>query len=261
MPAMQTRTLRALALSVAAGLMVLAGPTAAGAATTIGQTFTPPAGGCGSGTDLQTTSPGSSYAAPADGVITSWSHQANETPPELQFKVARSVGGNDYTIVGESTSQAMTAGELNTFPTRIPVQAGDVIGFHVGTTGSCIEPTAAGFGYHYLFANVAAGTTTGFFDGGGGGGQLDVSAELEPDADADGFGDETQDQCPADAGPGEGCPADSPNPNPPLTNPPTVKPTGKRAAALRKCKRIKKKTKSGRKARKKCKRKAKRLPI
>jgi hypothetical protein len=50
----------------------------------------------------------------------------------------------------------MTPDSLNTFPTRIPVEAGDVIGFFVAALGSCgSDPTVVGFGYHYKFLDAA----------------------------------------------------------------------------------------------------------
>jgi hypothetical protein len=260
MPSVRMRSTRALALSAAVATIGLVGAPKAGAATTIGQTFTPPPGGCGPATNLQSTSPGSSYAAPSAGVITSWSHEANATPPELVFKVARHGGGASFTIIGESQQEAMTPDSLNTFPTRIPVEAGDVIGFFVAQTGSCMS-TVVGFGHHYQFLNLAPGVTADLF--GDGFSQLDVSAELEPDTDGDGYGDETQDPCPSEAGTDGPCPT----PAPPTTSPPTTTPsttnetTGRRAAALKKCKRLKKKTKKAKTRRKKCRKKAKRLPV
>ena len=132
-----------LALSVVVGLIGLVGPSSAGAATQIGQTFAP-ATGC---TDIQTQFPtataGASYAAPIPGVITSWSFLAGSSPapPQLKLKVARQVSGNDYTIVGESGLANPAPGVLNTFPTRIPVRVGDVIGFYNNTDlgGRCGE--------------------------------------------------------------------------------------------------------------------------
>lgn len=239
------------ALLIAIGAAALAAPAAAGAATTLGQTFTPSAGGCGSATNLQSTSPGSSYAAPSDGVITAWSHQANATPPELALKVARAAGGNWFTIVGGSAPQTMTPDSLNSFPTRIPVEAGDVIGFFVAASGSCgSDGGVVGFGYHYKFADIAPGITDELFDSGAT--QLDVSAELEPDADGDGFGDESQDQCPTDAGAQGECPVSPPAVTPQITG----GATGLRAAAMKKCKR-----KKGKRARGKCRKRAGRLPV
>ena len=58
---------------MAAGLVVLASPAPAGAATQIGETFLPDQMGSECSDNfirLQGTSPGGQYAAPADGVIT-----------------------------------------------------------------------------------------------------------------------------------------------------------------------------------------------
>ena len=82
-----------LALSVVVGLIGLAGPSAAGAATQIGQTFAPATGCTDIQTQFQTATAGASYAAPIPGVITSWSFLAGSSPapPQLKLKVARQV--------------------------------------------------------------------------------------------------------------------------------------------------------------------------
>ena len=194
----RTRLARLIATVAGAGVLALAGGGAdAGAATQIGQTFTPPSGCDFPLTQIQTTSPGSIYAAPTDGVITSWSFMAAVAEqPRLKLKVARAVGGNDFLIVGDSPAEAPAAGVLNTFPTRISVHAGDVIGFHNVTQGICGMLAPMGYASHNTPMNVEAqaGTTTTFSPGSF---RLDISALLEPDADRDGFGDETQDACPA----------------------------------------------------------------
>jgi hypothetical protein len=175
------------------GALLLALPTAATAATQIGETFTPDTPDSND-TLLQSGSPGGQYAAPFSGVITSWGFQAGPDPPELNFKAARHAGGDNFTIVGESGLETgIIANALNTFPTRIPVQAGDVIGFFVGDAGEVRRTGVIGYtvgnddddldqsvGRTDLYAPVE-------------GHQLDLSAMLEPDCDADGFGDETQD--------------------------------------------------------------------
>jgi hypothetical protein len=195
---MRRQTLGSLA--VAFGLVAAPGPSAAVAATPIGELF-PASNLCGpmvpgppSPTFLQTTSPANRYAAPSAGVITSWSHQAGPGPPELRLKVARPTGGNMYTIVGESPFETPDPGVVNTFANvRIPVQAGDVIGFAVRVSGSCGRSggDAPGYGTSNNGSDVPVGTNAEFtpvplF-------QLSVSAALEPDCDSDGFGDETQD--------------------------------------------------------------------
>ena len=185
-----------LALSVVVGLIGLVGPSSAGAATQIGQTFAPATGCTDIQTQFQTATAGASYAAPIPGVITSWSFLAGSSPapPQLKLKVARQVSGNDYTIVGESGLVNPAPGVLNTFPTRIPVRVGDVIGFYNNTDlgGRCGE-LGGGINFvHFKFEDVQPGTTTTF---GTSSFRLDVSALVEPDADSDGFGDETQDGC------------------------------------------------------------------
>src|SRR5215210_3796357 len=113
---------RTFALSVAVGLVGLAGPSSAGAATQLGETFAPsPSCGSGPTTRLQLTSPQAKYAAPFAGVITSWSFQAGGSPPTLRLKVAHRDGAGPIIIVGESGVEVPSANPLNTFETRIPV--------------------------------------------------------------------------------------------------------------------------------------------
>jgi hypothetical protein len=189
----QARAYGTLALSVGVGLIGLVSPSSAGAATQIGETFAP--GDCDGGFIYITTgSPGGSYAAPAPGVITSWSFQGGSTPTQLRLKIGRPAGGNNYTIVGEGKLESPPVGVLTSFPVRISVQAGDVLGFYL-VSGKCGVFTAD-YPYAFLAGDAAPGTTAAFTPGGTF--KWDISALLEPDADNDGFGDETQDQCPTD---------------------------------------------------------------
>jgi hypothetical protein len=180
-----------LALVVAAaGLMVA--PGGAGAATAIGDTFAPGSGCLGMQTRVQSTSPGEQYSAKSDGVITRWSFEAGATPPQLRFKVARSAGGDNFTVIGESPLVTPAAGTLNSFLTRIPVRTGDMIGFYNATVGNC-ETVQTGYTFHaFLNVDVPPGSTETFSANPGE--KLDVSALLEPDCDKDGLGDETQDK-------------------------------------------------------------------
>ena len=187
------RGLPALAVAVAVVF-----PTLAGAATQVGQTFDAPFGCTADGTAVQSGSPGGQYAAPFAGVITSWSHEAGASPPQLKLKVARPLGGNDFMIVGDSPLESPVPGQLNTFANvRISVQAGDVIGRYAATSGGGCAGSGAGY-VHHGFAGDPPPGTSATFTGPFGGNPLNFSATLEPDADNDGFGDETQDSCPAD---------------------------------------------------------------
>ena len=174
----------------------------ANAATDMGGTFVPASGSVGV-TFFQTTSPGASYAAPSNGVITQWSFRADGSPPTLKLKVLRSAGGGNYRVVGESALTSQVPSQLNTHSTRIPVQTGDVIGLYVemaaGPTAYTQGSGNAFFGLSGLAGDPPPGTTDSSLNEGQF--PLDVAARLEPDADGDGFGDESQDNCPAVANP------------------------------------------------------------
>jgi hypothetical protein len=199
---------------VAVALVGLAIAAPASAATQIGQTF-PAEQTCDSITWLQSGSPGGQYAAPFAGVITSWSFHAHTVyGPELTFKVARHAGGNDFTIVGEEGPRTTTPGMLTTYPARISVQAGDVIGFRIVSGGPVCARYALGYSAHKRVADPSPGTTATFTpDDTPSGFQLSVSAVLEPDCDNDGFGDETQDPEPV----GPACPQPPPKADRTLT--------------------------------------------
>jgi hypothetical protein len=191
---------RTIPVAVIVATALMAAPSGASGATTIGETFTPSAFCDTSRTRLQSVSPGGQYSAPSDGVITRWSFQAGGAPPDLRFKVGRAVPGSDltmnaaFTIVGESILQTNLApNTLNSFFTRIPVMTGDVIGFFNATTStaSCGQGGATGYTAHVFIGDPHPGDTQTFtFQATS---KWDVSALLEGDCDNDGFGDETQD--------------------------------------------------------------------
>ena len=165
--------------------------------------------------------------------------------------VARSAGGNDFTIVGSSPVKSPALGQLNTYnDVRIPVHAGDVIGLYNNSVGGLLSRDTAGYAYHLLLAADPSPSDTDTYIAPAPvspGPQLDVSAVLEADCDGDKFGDETQD-------------ADTSSCNPPAPTPPTTTTasaaTGQRAAAKKHCK---KKPKGPKRA--KCLKKAKKLPV
>ncbi len=175
------------------------GVPAAGAATTVGSTS--PAGAFSGGRAIvqRITDPGSpSYTTPA-GVITSWSYQSSTgtTAGQVRLVVFRPLGGNDYFVVARSDFGDATATDQTfSFPTRIGVQAGDVLGLRstgpalVGTAHQGSDQTAG-----FSVADPAPGetVTASSFSGPD---RLDASAVVEPDADADGLGDESQDRNP-----------------------------------------------------------------
>jgi hypothetical protein len=196
--------LRRLAVGVCAlGALALA-PSPAGAAVTIGETFTPNAGfQCQNDTWFQGAfpdPPAVQYSAPTDGVITSWSFDAAATATKLlRFKtlrIAPSTGEPTYDIVGRSAHEHPPANQTSSFETRIPVKAGDLIGIYAEGTNVPCKRAMSGYLIYFQFGDIALGERSTFVDESGF--QLDLAAQLEPDADGDGFGDETQDQCPSD---------------------------------------------------------------
>jgi hypothetical protein len=184
--------LRRLALVlIATGALWL--PATAGAATQLGETFASENGGDPGATHLQSSSPGDQYTAGFRGVITSWSHLAATPPGQVKLKVARSLGGDSFLIVGESAAIAPPAGALITIPAQIPVEPGDVIGNY--TSGQFYGRSTSNPAYRmrYLYpGDPPAGSTNTYppavqY-------QVNIAATLEPDCDNDGFGDESQDQ-------------------------------------------------------------------
>jgi hypothetical protein len=190
-----TKGRRTLALSLVVGLIGLVGAASASAAVQVGETFTPPMGDAGEFTTVQSGSPGGQYAMPSAGVVTSWSYRsAASFLNPIKLKIARPAGGTNFTIVGEDgPNPAPAANTLYTFPARIAVQAGDVLGLRIPPPGvRFFRETAGGYVEHLVAGDPPPGTTTAFTSTSSVV-QLDVSAILEPDCDNDGFGDETQD--------------------------------------------------------------------
>jgi len=174
---------------LAVSLFILVAAASATAATQIGQTFSPEGFGLGDQTHAQIASPGAQYAAPFDGVVTSWSFQASNAASQIKLKIARPVGPNTFTVTGESSLKTPTLNQLNTYSEGIPMQTGDVLGLFV-TSSSVFFRNAPGYATSGESGDVLPGATGGSDSTAF---QLDVSATLEPDCDNDGFGDETQD--------------------------------------------------------------------
>ena len=210
------------AIAVAAAAVAVIAPASAGAAITVGSTFTPINFACtNTAVMLQTTSPSDAYVVPTAGVLTSWSHEGGGNPPSsLKLEVGRAtVGSGQFLIVGNSAGKVPVAAAMNTYTDiSIPVQAGDFLGLRSeGMFRDCGVIDSA-YTVNYLGTvdpapgdPLDADNTSGL--------RLDVSATLEPDCDADGLGDETED---ADI---SSCiPVQPPVVTPPVVTPPPVVP-------------------------------------
>ena len=211
-------------VSVAAVIFVAcAAPVAA--SQTVGQNFIPSATCTGNNTYYPFTSPApSQYDAQSAGVITSWKFTTGADPiPGFRFKVGHLTGADSIkTLASETTDLAAVSSE--THPVRIPVAAGDRIGFYLPAPAVCTQTNAgASFGAGYAGGDQAPNTTTSYIFQSNF--KYPLSAQVEGDVDGDGFGDETQDTCIGTGGPKAGCPATNTGTGaqPPASD--TIKPT------------------------------------
>ena len=172
-------------------LSVTAGASPAAAAVTIGQIGPPPmgSGACGNGLDLiqPTVSAGNPYVVPNSGGVTSWKVTSWTTlggggPEQRALKVFRKIAEPaSYEVVAHDGPRALTPGGTagNTFPTALPVQAGDVLGLHMTTIGQCrIDATDS-----FLLATTDLGDGQSFSGFGSATGRLEVEAVVAPTSD------------------------------------------------------------------------------
>ena len=152
---------------------------------------------------------------PSDGVIVRW--RIRSTTGGWAPQVVRPEAGGTYRSVitgakvqvAAPNDQAGFPPYIRSFPTRLPVKSGDILGVN-GDPQS--QTVAKGGGPVLVFGPALADGESGtpsqlpFL--------LPVNADLEPDADGDGFGDITQDGCPASSATQGSCPPDPPPPPP-----------------------------------------------
>jgi hypothetical protein len=159
-----------------------------------------------------------SATAPVSGVITEWKVNAalikpgEEIPPEAEaighiyrqtLDVFRPAGGSNYTLAAQAEGGNLNLTGVSTYSSRIPVQAGDLLGLGGPIVFYCqTEDPADTIGA--VKATPAVGATAAFTTVAGA--QLPVVAKIEPDVDGDGYGDETQDKCPQSAAYQTPCP-------------------------------------------------------
>lgn len=185
-------------------------PVASALTTAVGEVFKPDAANsCVPGfgnTSLElfqtAREDGTSYAVPTAGVITSWSfHGTGSQPGIVTLRVYRhtaSGGVDQFTPVAEDgDARNLLGDQLFTFPTRVPVSAGDIIGLRAQTPGGICASTG-GTGDTYRSLGTASATPIGASASypETSGLKIDVAAGVEADVDGDGFGDDTQDACP-----------------------------------------------------------------
>jgi hypothetical protein len=206
--------LKLVTAALAAVLSIsLLGPTGASAATEFGNGCVANQTAVGVTAISMANAPGNPLPATilSSGVITRW--RLTVVPIEEVFlsetlKIFRPTGVGQFQVVGESAPVTVVGG-ATTYPTRIPVKAGDHIGGTVaggGETGALFCETGnLGDRLGFVAGNPTNGST-GALVLEEAGLQLPIVVSVEPDADNDGFGDETQDQCPQSATTQGACP-------------------------------------------------------
>jgi hypothetical protein len=209
-----------MAMIAAAALAVslLGAAPGAFAATTYGSECQGDLAFMGPTTALESLGP--AKGMPVSGVITAWKMKGTSftVMSTQRLKVARRAGGSEPVITAETAPVVIGIAEKGV-ATRLPVQAGDLIGLssqdETGYTDLCSAGGATN-GVSAVKGDVTVGETAAV--GSATTGQaLPVRVTIEPDADGDGFGDETQDACPTSALVQTACPILAP---PPATTPP-----------------------------------------
>jgi hypothetical protein len=193
------------------------------------------------------------YEIPGDGVLTSWrtfaTISANVGPERL--KVLHPVSAGSFRVVAASAyanSFSTVDNAEVSFPTRIPVIAGDLIALGVGPVSATQSKPHCRFVHDSAVWASKVGLddppdSTAVLPWGAANPpsttRVSIAATLEPDLDRDDFGDETQDRCIGVAGSDHGCaPATTPPPSGPPAPAPlvavsgvTISPTAFRAAS------------------------------
>jgi hypothetical protein len=199
----------AITVVAISGTLSLCGAPTASAATQVGNACVGDRAETGFVTLLQLANAGGppSISVPQAGVITKWGASVIPYPGGIseKLKVFRPAAGPlNFTAVGESTTQPIVGG-VNSFDTRVPVQAGDRLGVS-GTPGAiyCEAASAPTDVMGVLASDPPLGSIATFTEQPNA--QASITATVEPDVDGDGYGDETQDKCPQSAATQAPCP-------------------------------------------------------
>jgi hypothetical protein len=261
--------MRSLLASGVLFVVAMAAPATSAGSTVLGSSLAPNGGSvqvgiCDPLCTLIVTSVGSfnPVTSPDNGVVVSWATSSSDPPmvtSTARFRVLRYLGANHWIGAGtgpiEHTTAAYTTDSFTLKP-GVPIQTGDYIGVDSTRDDSAGVATLArplGPINMVFFGTPLADGGPDQVSAPTPGIEAYVQATVEPDADGDRFGDETQDQCLGTAGSANGC---VPPPQVQGPAPAAVASTGRRAAALAKCKRIR-----NRIARKRCRKRALALPL
>lgn len=129
------------------------------------------------------------------GVVTQWSTfaappQAN--PQAMRVAMMRGTDPN-YTVAGRTNLETMVPGVINTFTTRVPVQAGDRVAV-TASWGPCMFSSTTPSVHYCTSCNPDVGEMV-IADQTDLDRQVNAQVYVELDGDSDGWGDESQDNC------------------------------------------------------------------
>lgn len=222
------RSIPGLGLLAALGVWAILGATAAQAdVVTVGSPLSAPfphPGGFGqvTVTNLILPEPGANVTSPVDGTIIRWRLSGASGGP---FRLRVLTPGSGMTFTGAGTSEPRTPSGTATeaFTANLPIHAGQQIGLDLSDPSDAVGiQSSLGLGARFGFSgSLLADGDAQMFSMGASDEELGFNADVET----------------------------------PAANVPTPT-TGRRAAALAKCKK-----KHSHRARKKCKKKAQRLPV
>ena len=169
----------------------------AGTSQVIGQTSGMPAACPAYLTVVQhTTGTTPSYEVTAPGVVTSFSYESDADPGQVRALVFTKTATNSFQLVGKSAFQTVAPSTVNTFPTRIPVPAGALLGGQVSSSAMRCAYFPSSSGDEFKVGPFDPDTSSTMNTVGSYTGRWNISAVVESDADGDGYGDVTQDLCP-----------------------------------------------------------------
>lgn len=167
-----------LSLVIGAAWMLALGSSASASPVTIGSplTGTFKANVCVSEpcTLAQGALPGATLTAPITGTIIRW--RMIDGASVFHYKL-RVIGGSGPTYTGAGTSAAATpiGAGIETFPTDLPIQAGQRVGIDLEAQAPLGEKTTAGATYLYFAPPLADGATS---PPGGGSAELGFNADI-----------------------------------------------------------------------------------
>jgi len=149
---------------------------------------------------------GATYTAPANGVVTSFSHLANNVSGQVRAIVfADGTTSSRKVVVTKSPKVTVVRNELNTFAVRLPMAQGQRLGLGYTASNMACATTGRAGDLTLVAAPFDPDTTADFVSAGALSSnnstvfRPNISAVFEPDVDGDGFGDLSQDACPRSA--------------------------------------------------------------